>query len=255
MSYLQDKKILITGGKGRLAQELVPLLKAEGAEVFAPSRSEFNILYPDLFYPLLYRYTPEIIIHAAAYTDVRGAESGGRVKCITNNIIGSKNIGNIGYRTQYSDIEKLIYISTDYVYRGGRGDYKETDMVNPFCMYGFSKLAGEAFFLTDTDLIIRTSFKSRGLWSPGGLEKCFDGFTSADWIDVIAEKIVRLVKVKEAVGVWNVGTKRKNLSELAKQENPSIKVVNPDMLWKDLGYLYPIDISMDLNKYDTFFTK
>ena len=60
------KKVLITGGKGYIARNLVPLFEAGGYEVLAPSRTEMNLLDEPMTSDYIQREKPQIIIHAAA---------------------------------------------------------------------------------------------------------------------------------------------------------------------------------------------
>ena len=139
---------------------------------------------------------------------------------------------------------KVVYISTDYVYEGKSGDYAVSEPVSPRTFYGFTKLAGETA-MSKEDLIIRTSFIKRGSWGPAKKQMSSvikDIYTSKDWVDVIAELIVNNLNKK---GIINVGTERKSLESLAKQEYPEVSVINAEDL--DLGYEYPVDTSMKLS--------
>ena len=131
-------------------------------------------------------------------------------------------------------IEELIN-----VYEGTKGDYDITDVPRPFCFYGYSKLAGEAF-IPSNGLVLRTSFLPRGYWGEDALTKVFtDVYTSKDWVDIIAGKIID--KLGDT-GVYNVGTERKSLKDLAVQEYPEVEDLDLNIL--DFGFNYPKDSSM-----------
>lgn len=227
---------LLTGGSGRLGTELKKLL-----DCIAPNSKEFNITREDSidYYLDGFRGNIQSIIHCAAFTDVPGAEKNNKDAVLTN-IIGTRNISErLGYY-------RIVYISSDYVYPGTKGDYKETDQTAPFNFYGFTKLAGESFMRPDKDLIIRTSFKPNTAWP---YQKAFtDLYTCADYVDVIAKDIALLAN-SNMTGIVNVGTKKKSIYELAHSRNPQVgkmsrsEIVNVNM---------PLDISMNLDRLDSF---
>ena len=76
----------------------------------------------------LERYTPHVVVHAAAYTDVKGAERE-RERCWRTNVGGTRALVRaLGNR-------RLVHISTDYVFYGDVGGYKEDDPVGPVRNY------------------------------------------------------------------------------------------------------------------------
>jgi len=224
---LEGKKILISGGNGRLGRELVPLLKQEGALVMAPHSQEWDIsLYPC---GLAMPSKPDIIIHAAAYTDVAKAEKE-KHECQFTNIESTRRVSKLAHGLE----AKLVYISSDYV------------NVDPLGFYAFTKKAGEAFVSKRTGLIIRTSFKPRGMWGEDKLTGVFHPVhTNADWVDVIAKKIVDAICL-DLRGVANIGTEPKTLRDLAVQEYPDVENIPVDEADAKLGYIYPRDTTMDL---------
>lgn len=146
------KKYLLTGGSGRLGTELQKHIQCE-----APARAELDIGSPLSIAQYCRDKYFDTIIHCAAYTDVPKAETNMQDAILTN-IIGTRSVSIM------FDDTRIVYISTDYVYPGLRGNYKETDRTEPFNFYGFTKLAGEAFMCPNKDLIVRTSFKPLGAW-------------------------------------------------------------------------------------------
>jgi dTDP-4-dehydrorhamnose reductase len=80
-------------------------------------------------------YKPELVLHAAAWTDVDGAEKREHV-AKTVNVRGTRNVVELG--------APVVYFSTDYVFDGlKREPYVESDTPNPLSAYGRTKLAGE----------------------------------------------------------------------------------------------------------------
>ena len=87
----------------------------------------------------------------------------------------------------WNETFKLLYISTDYVFKGDSGMYKEDDPVLPANKYAWSKLGGEcAVRMYDNSLIVRTSFGDTVF----PYEKAFvDQWTSRLRVDVLAKKL------------------------------------------------------------------
>ena len=193
----------------------------------APARNEWDItLFPC---GLAMPEPADIIIHAAAYTDVPNAENE-KSECTRINVDGTQTVSKLAYKIK----AKMVYISSDYV------------NVNPMGFYAFTKLSGEAFVSKRTGMVIRTSFKSRGTWGPDKLPGVFHPvYTNADWTDVIAGKIVDAI-CEDRRGIVNIGTERKTLKDLAVQEYPDVKVIDVKEADTKLGYTYPRDTCMEL---------
>lgn len=140
--------------------------------------------------------------------------------------------------------KKLIHISTDYLYTHSIEDAKETDKCIPLeTAYGYSKFAGD-FVVSNyckKHLIIRTSFKV----SPFQFPKAVYQIGNFDYVDVISTLIIQLIE-KEAEGIFNVGTKKKSMLELADRTRKDVFLGssnNPKM---------PTNISMDISKMKEF---
>ena len=132
-------KILVTGAKGMLGQDLCLMLKDEGFEVFEADIHNMDITGKEQVEQVLQSEKPDYIIHTAAYTDVDKAETD-RDKAFLINETGSRNIAEV---SGIMDIP-VFYISTDYVFDGTKNSpYMPDDPVNPINVYGESKLAGE----------------------------------------------------------------------------------------------------------------
>ncbi len=150
-------KILITGAKGQLGQELKEVLfKAGNYEVIGLGHSELEITNPAMVKELIEQFTPEVIIHTAANTNVDGCElepeSGYRI-----NALGTRNVAIAASMVK----AKLVFISTDYVFDGyACRPYLEFDSPNPINIYGKSKLAGEKYVASFSNkyFIVRTSW-------------------------------------------------------------------------------------------------
>ena len=99
---------------------------------------------------------PDLVIHAAAYTDVDGAEHQPDLAMAVN----AQGTAWVARGTTRAEA-RLIYISTDYVFDGLKTTpYLESDLANPLNLYGKSKLEGErlALDLCPNSLVVRTSW-------------------------------------------------------------------------------------------------
>lgn len=230
-------KWIITGGTGNLGVELTKHIDA-----IPLSSKDWNIKNGwenSSLLPRLHHLKDVVgVIHCAAFTDVPGAEQNPKEAILTN-INGTKNVKEFA---SWQNI-KMVYISSDYVYEGLEGQYKETDPARPFNLYGFTKLGGESMLDTREDLIIRTSFKL----SKWPYPKAFtDVYSSADYIDIIAEKIAFLIKNYTDSGIINIGSEKKSIYELAKIRNYNVQPMSKNEI---KNVKLPEDISMNLEKY------
>ncbi|MED3351284.1 dTDP-4-dehydrorhamnose reductase [Bacillus thuringiensis] len=149
-------KVLVTGAKGQLGQDVVSLLKEQTWEVFGFGREELNITDEKQVSEKVLLIQPDIIIHTAAYTQVDQAESDEEA-AFKVNAEGTK------YLAQAAEVvgAKFCYVSTDYVFDGTKETpYKADDQTNPRTVYGKSKLVGEQYTqeYCSKSYIVRTSW-------------------------------------------------------------------------------------------------
>lgn len=145
-------KIAITGSNGLLGQSLIELLllEKEKYEVFGLSRGKNRSGRDDFSYVSLditkeedlkvqlTTIKPDFIINTAAMTQVDDCENN-KEACDLLNVTVVKWLAEI---SQELNIH-LIHISTDFIFDGKKGNYKETDTPNPLSYYGLSKLKSE----------------------------------------------------------------------------------------------------------------
>ncbi|MBK5432907.1 dTDP-4-dehydrorhamnose reductase [Bacillus sp. TH25] len=149
-------KVMVTGAKGQLGQDVVKLLEEHTWEVFGFGREELNITDEKQVNEKVSSIQPDIIIHTAAYTQVDLAESDEEV-AFKVNAEGTK------YLAQAAEAvgAKFCYVSTDYVFDGTKNEpYKADDQTNPQTVYGKSKLVGEQYTqeYCSKNYIVRTSW-------------------------------------------------------------------------------------------------
>ena len=206
--------ILVTGGNGLLGKNIIPLLRKEYNIVFHPSQLEMNIEVMEEVKSFI-NDDVDMVIHCAAIVDVPYGETHPK-EIIQTNVMATVNI-------TLACMEKnirLVYISTAHVFDGDKGLYKSTDPINPIGKYAKSKAAGELVSrIYDNSLSIRTEFFDKDF----PFEYAYDDkWTSKDYIDILAPKIVEKC-LSDETGVCNVGSKRRTFYEIAKGRNPNVK--------------------------------
>jgi len=148
-------RILLLGKNGQLGWDLHRTLQSLGI-VFAVDYPEIDLTSPDSINKTAQEYQPELIINAAAYTDVDRAESEPDIAMDVNGLAP----GLLAEQAKALGAA-LIHYSTDYVFDGKKGSpYVETDRLNPINVYGRSKLEGERSIsqVNGSYLILRTSW-------------------------------------------------------------------------------------------------
>ena len=161
---IKMRKILVTGGSGQLAQAIKHVAQGRGVEVYAPTHAECDIC--NISSLELAMRGVDVVINAAAYTNVEGAESS-YDDAYAVNVCGASNVALVARRCG----ARLIHISTDYVFGGEdcrTTPYSEVDAPQPINIYGRTKAEGEAEVLNGGGVVIRTSW----LYSPWGKNFC-----------------------------------------------------------------------------------
>jgi dTDP-4-dehydrorhamnose reductase len=146
-------RILITGANSQLGCDLQRALASH--ELILMDLPTFDLTQSSCEKQVA-STQPELVIHAAAYTDVDGAEHQPDLAMAVN-AQGTEWVARGTTRAK----ARLIYISTDYVFDGAkRTPYLENDPPNPLSTFGKSKLEGErrALDLCPNSLVVRTSW-------------------------------------------------------------------------------------------------
>ena len=148
-------KVLVWGAQGMLGKDLVPTLALKH-QVFSRDIEDGDITDQHWVQKEIATLRPQVVINAAAYTNVDGCESN-RELAFSVNAEGPRNIAS-GCAASKA---RMIHLSTDYVFDGTSPDpYREDDSPHPLNVYGSSKLLGEQYIqktLRD-HLIIRTEW-------------------------------------------------------------------------------------------------
>lgn len=132
-------KVLVTGANGMLGQDLCPILEDVGCFVYETDVETLDILDEKKISVAIATIKPDVVIHAAAYTNVDKAEEEPQ-KAMAINEQGTANVAKACDQNGCL----MVYISTDYVFDGTKKEpYLPADKVNPINQYGLSKLKGE----------------------------------------------------------------------------------------------------------------
>jgi dTDP-4-dehydrorhamnose reductase len=223
-------KYLITGSNGLLGQKIVRQLENKQENYLATSLGKNrnkdcpNAKYQTLditsrkdVFACIEKYQPDAIINTAAMTNVDACEEDAE-NCHLINVQAVKNL---------VDCCKLLgihftQVSTDFVFDGENGPYKETDTVNPLSVYAKSKVESETF-LQDNDFenwaILRTiivfgngnnlSRSNIVLWAKSALEKgekltiVDDQFRAPTWADDLAWACIQSAK-RQVKGIFHI---------------------------------------------------
>jgi dTDP-4-dehydrorhamnose reductase len=216
-------KILITGGSGLLGKQLISILETTDIYYYAPTSQECNIMDLGSVSSTFHEYKPTIVIHCAAVAKYKIVEEQ-PVKALLTNVVGTCNVvascNSLNLQKIKGDDDvKLVYISTDHLFDGEKGNYTTDDRINPLSKYAKTKGAGElSVRIYENHLSIRTSFCPKEF----PFDTAYvDKWTSQDYVDIIADKILNKVLSNE-VGIVNVGSSRRSFYELAKERKPNV---------------------------------
>lgn len=223
-------KIILTGATGLLGRELTKLAD------FVVMPREIDIVDGKAVADYLHKEKPDIVLHLAAYTNVAQAEFEKEL-CYKTNVIGTRNIAN---HSKY-----LIYISTEYVFDGNKGNYSENDYPNPVNFYALTKLLGEyEARRAGKSSVLRLLFKPR----PYKHEMaCWDMWTSGRYLEVMAQEIIKAIELQEHLPrTLHIGFSKISLFELAKQSRPDIKPI----FRKNIDTPLPADTSLNVSRWE-----
>ncbi len=228
------KRVVITGSNGLLGQSLVSLLLNEKDKykvigfsrgVNRSGRDDFEYVSIDITDETLLKeklkiYAPDVVVNTAAMTNVDACEDN-KEEC------DALNVNVVQFLKEYAEKTNahLIHLSTDFIFDGKKGYYKETDEPNPLSYYGESKLKSEDLLISSTIdyTILRTilvygkvfdmSRSNIVLWVKKSLEEgkeitiVNDQYRMPTYVESLANAC-KLAIDKKAKGVFNVSSKK-----------------------------------------------
>ena len=148
-------KILVTGSGGQLGLELAELLPRRGHEVVAHSKGELDVADFGAVRLALDEHAPDVVVNAAAYTNVDGCETKTDLAYRVN-AQGPRNLAQLCEERGCD----LLHVSTNYVFDGdSERPYEPFDTPNPISAYGRTKFAGEEYVrqLTNRWHVVRSA--------------------------------------------------------------------------------------------------
>jgi len=157
-------KLFILGGSGLIGNELVKraslshkvIATYNNRNLILPNVSTIKFCFPDNFENLknlLIKEKPDVIINLIGHTNLDFCELN-KKNAYELNVILTEKISNICNKID----SKFIHISSDYVFDGKNGNYKEDDETNPVNYYGYTKKMSEIMALKNSNtIVLRTS--------------------------------------------------------------------------------------------------
>jgi dTDP-4-dehydrorhamnose reductase len=227
-------KILITGANGLLGQHLVKILLEKNYQVFATGKGEHRLAFTqnerysyhemdiadgNSVSKVMSSVQPEVVVHAAAMTQVDDCELNPQ-QCERTNVQGTANV----LMESELNSQHFIYISTDFVFDGEKGNYAEEDDLKPISYYGFTKMQAEAIVQTSEIAwsIVRTclvygnvlhgtrsniiSWVRDNLQQGKNIRVVSDQFRTPTYVEDLAKGILLIIE-KKAQGIYHLSGK------------------------------------------------
>ncbi|MBU0477144.1 UDP-4-amino-4,6-dideoxy-N-acetyl-beta-L-altrosamine transaminase [bacterium] len=227
------RRLLITGVSGLLGNNLAYYFKdkynilgmynSHPVIIDNVRTKRADIISATLFNKTVNEFMPDVVIHCASLTDIDFCEMN-RELTDRINVFGTKVVTN---SIKSNDV-KLIYISTDSVYDGIKGNFSENDAVNPRNYYGLTKYRGEQIVLKKLNsLILRTNLFGWNIQDKDSLaewiltelsnNRHINGFKDACFSSIYTFEFARILDRiidKDLTGIYNCASK----SSLSKYE-------------------------------------
>jgi len=248
------KKLLITGISGLLGNNLAYIFRDKyditgwynSHKVFIPGVDSFKVDITDKqsAKEFLSDYKPDIILHCASLTNIDYCENN-KEETRRVNVEGTENIASACSNQD----TKLVYISTDSVYDGKKGNYTEDDPVSPCNYYGLTKYESEdAIKAHKNHIIVRTNIfgwniqnkHSLAEWILYNLQRgcSINGFTDAVFSSIYTIEFAKIMDTmlnKDLTGTFNLASR----TSLSKYEFAALIA---ETFNKDKALIKPISI-------------
>ena len=226
------KNILVTGKSSRFCNYL-----SQNNNIFNfhfTTKKKFNILNYNQMVKFIKKNKFDYLVHVAGLSRPMGIHEKNIGLSIDLNIIGTANIVKICEKFKI----KLIYFSTNYVYPGTNGNYRETDPLKPINNYAWSKLGGESsVHLYKNSLILRLCMTDYPFVHKKGIKGAKTSFIFNKFVSKILPLLI------DEQGILNVGGKKRDIYKFSKMYNKKIRPI-PISKVKN----FPKDSSINIDK-------
>ena len=207
-------KILVTGADSRFGK-ILKKTETKHNLIFR-NKKQLNILSEASIQKNIKNFKPNYILHMAGLSRPMKIHEKNISKSIDLNIIGTCNVVKLSSKFKI----KLIYLSTNYIYPGTKGNYSENDAIKPWNNYAWSKLGGEsAVQMYKNSLIIRLCMTEK----PFLHNKAYANVKSNFIYQEDAARII--LKIINKKGIINVGGPSQTIFRFAKKNNKNIKKI------------------------------
>jgi dTDP-4-dehydrorhamnose reductase len=253
-------RLLVTGGSGQLGRAI--LEQPQGHTILAPSHGELDIADTEACRRAVRQAKPDWVLHCAALTDVDACERDPKLAHLLN----AEAVLHVAEAARESGA-RMVMVSTDYVFDGARGHYREGDATTPLSHYGRSKLAGERL-LTEAlpaGVVARTSvlfgphknnfvrWVQASLRAGKAIRVVSDQWVTPTCTADAARQVLALVELG-ATGVWHTAgaeslSRLEMARRIARREGADERLLEPVRM-ADLQWLAPRprDSSLDTTK-------
>lgn len=267
------EKLLIVGGSGMLGTNLARILASQ-FEVYATYNSfpislpgctyfPLNVTLPEDVVTAVNRLEPNLIINCAALTNLDYCEAH-PYETEEVNAFGAEYVAQAARLTS----ARLIHVSTDSIFDGLRGMYREDNVPNPLNVYSRAKLAGEQAVLAKNpdSIVLRTAFYGWGLgrgaslaeWAISGIRagKQLTMFTDTIFSPIYVEDFINAMlelHKKRVRGIYHLGgsqpcSKYEFGLALAAAFNIKTDIKPGSISASALKAIRPFNVSLDVNK-------
>ena len=203
-------KLLVTGASGLYGSKLAELSTARNFQVYSGYSQDqpaygtpihFDVSDKTRVKEAFQKVNPEVVVHAAALTDVDKCELEKELAWKIN-VEGTSNIAEAAKESHAF----LVYISTDYVFDGEKGHYEETDKTHPINHYGLTKLESER--------IVKDIFGEYCVARGSVIYGSAPAARKVNFALWVLNKLKRNEQVRIVTDQWNSPTLNTNLAEM-----------------------------------------
>jgi len=203
-------KLLVTGASGLLGTRICQQATKQNYDVYSAHSQhlpqfgtpiKLNITDGAALRQVFDKTKPDVIVHSAALSDVDKCEEEKDLAWKTNTE-STSNIAQLCHKHNCF----LVYVSTDYVFNGEKGNYKETDPTAPINNYGLTKLKGEEE--------IKQSRAEYCIARPSVIYGSIPAAGKINFALWLIEKLAKKEETKTVTDQWNSPTLNTNLAEM-----------------------------------------